>query len=73
MDEVDQDVVRLAIKYGNVVKFRYTKGNDKKVVEYRQLVPDLIDEKLIGGTDPDRDEYRTYRQDRILGRVKLGV
>jgi predicted DNA-binding transcriptional regulator YafY len=56
------------------VTFRYAKG-DGKNIEQRSLVP--ADVKAVNGHatftgyDPDRDDVRAYRTDRIKGQVAV--
>jgi predicted DNA-binding transcriptional regulator YafY len=56
-------------------RFRYAKGNNESVIETRFLVPYNIvsigDHETVMGYDPDRDEPRAYRLDRIKGLVEF--
>ena len=62
-----------AILYGYRVSFRYAKGEDQAIIEPRTLEPTEIvrdgDTVRVIGIDPDRDDYRSYRLDRIKGAV----
>lgn len=70
----NEGLMRLAAVHNMPVAFRYAKG-DGKVIEQRTLVPS--DVKTVGdhvtftGFDPDRDEVRAYRVDRIKGTVSV--
>ena len=72
----NEGIMRLAAVHGQKVQFRYAKGAGT-VIETRTLLPETVFEAkdgalLFGGQDPDRDEYRAYRMDRIKGEVTVG-
>lgn len=70
----NEGLMRLAAVHGKTVTFRYAKG-DGKVIELRTLTPESV--KSVGGHvtftgyDPDRDEPRAYRIDRMKGEVSI--
>ena len=71
----NEGILRLAVVHEQPVTFRYAKG-DGSHIEQRTLRPEgLFNARngalLVGGTDPDRDEYRAYRVDRIKGEVTV--
>ncbi len=71
----DEGVLRLAAVHGRTVTFRYAKGGGS-MIETRTLTPESVftnkrGDLLVGGQDPDRDEYRAYRVDRIKGSVSV--
>lgn len=72
----NEGLMRLAAIHKKIVSFRYAKG-DGQVIEARSLVPS--DVKTVGdhvtftGYDPDRDEIRAYRVDRIKGGAAVTI
>lgn len=71
----NEGVMRLAQIHGKTVEFRYEKGKDKPI-EARVLKPTSITISENGdmsfvGYDPDRDDTRSFRVDRIRGEVKF--
>jgi predicted DNA-binding transcriptional regulator YafY len=70
----NEGVLRLAAIHNKQVVFRYAKG-DGKIIESRTFIPGNISGKgadtRFTGYDPDRDEPRAYRIDRIKGEVRF--
>lgn len=70
----NEGLIRFAIVHRRVVLFRYGKG-DGSHIETRSLIPSSIetigDHETVTGYDPDRDEPRAYRLDRIKGEVNI--
>ena len=69
----NEGILRLAAVHEQRVSFRYAKG-DGAHIEQRTLVPETLFKAndgslLVAGQDPDRNEYRAYRVDRIKGEV----
>lgn len=70
----NEGLLRLAAVHGKTVTFRYAKGSGA-TIETRRLIP--TDVKQVGdhltftGFDPDRDEPRAYRVDRMKGEVSV--
>lgn len=68
----NEGLMRLAAVHKVQVSFRYAKG-DGAMIETRTVVPS--DVKTVGdhvtftGYDPDREQMRAYRLDRIKGVV----
>lgn len=71
---LNESILRLAILHDRSVTFRYAKGSGG-TIETRCLEPSEIKEvkghTIFVGFDPDRDEPRSYRLDRIKGEAKL--
>lgn len=68
-------VLTLAATHGKTVKFGYAKGNGD-YIENRRLIPGKVEVAkngytIVVGHDPDRDDVRAYRVDRIKGQVSL--
>lgn len=71
----EEAIMQVAVDHKKQATFRYAKG-DGGVLELRKLDPEQIFSSrnghvLVGGYDPDRDEYRAYRVDRIKGAICL--
>lgn len=70
----NEGLLRLAAVHGKTVTFRYAKG-DGSTIEQRTLQPSevkTVDGKVLFiGFDPDRDEPRSYRVDRMKGEVSV--
>lgn len=70
----NEGVLRVAAVHDKQVTFRYAKGGGT-VIETRVLKPAEVktvkDHKVVVGFDPDRDEVRSYRLDRIKGDVAV--
>ena len=75
----NEGIMRLAAVHSRTVEFRYSKGSGN-VIETRQLEPNAVnvvnagkdDEHItFSGFDPDRNQPRHYRMDRIKGDVKI--
>lgn len=70
----NEGIARLAAIHKRTITFRYAKG-DGAVIEQRRLNPTSVeqhgDHVLLVGYDPDRDEPRAYRSDRIKGEVEF--
>lgn len=71
----NEGVLRLAAVNSKTVEFSYAKG-DGSVIERRRLQPEKVEEAKDGsvrfvGFDPDRDEPRAYRVDRIKGEIRI--
>jgi WYL domain len=70
--------VALAVDHNRSVRFRYAKG-DGSIIESRLLQPDTVtfhpsaDEPhyRFVGFDPERNDVRAYRSDRIVGDVSV--
>jgi len=71
---VNESLIAVAIEHGLSVEFRYAKG-DGSVIEQRTLQPEYVNSgkagKTVVGFDPDRDDARAYRLDRIKGNVDV--
>ena len=71
---VNEALIAVAIEHGLTIGFRYAKG-DGSIIETRELQPEVIQEgkagKIVVGHDPDRDDVRAYRFDRIKGNVDV--
>lgn len=71
---LNEQLLQVAINNGAGIAFQYAKG-DGAVIETRHLQPVKLDEvrgqKIVTGFDPDRDDIRAYRLDRIKGTVKV--
>ena len=72
---LNEALLRVAAVHKRPVTFRYAKG-DGKVIETRTLIPSdvktVTDHDTFTGYDPDRDDVRAYRTDRIKGQVNVG-
>ena len=70
----NEAVLRLAAAHDRTVEFSYSKG-DGSVIERRRLQPESLREVkghlTFTGFDPDRQDVRAYRLDRISGEVRL--
>lgn len=70
----NEALLRVATVHGLTVSFKYAKGKGD-VIEQRRLQPtDLLakaDHVTFVGNDPDRDDVRAYRTDRIKGLVEI--
>lgn len=71
----NEGLLRLAAVHNKTVTFSYAKG-DGKIIESRRLMPARVDKNKQGaltftGFDPDRDDVRAYRVDRMRGEVKV--
>ncbi len=71
----NEGLLRLAAVNEKTVEFSYAKG-DGNVIERRRLRPEKVEEGKDGsvrfvGYDPDRDEPRAYRVDRIKGEIEI--
>ena len=70
----NEAILRVAATHNRQAVFRYAKG-DGSVIEMRTVTP--RDFKVVGshltftGYDPDRDDSRAYRLDRIKGEVSI--
>lgn len=69
-----ETLLAAAIKFGCTTYFGYAKGNGN-TIEQRKLTPYEIREvpggKIVFGYDPDREDVRAYRLDRIKGGIAL--
>lgn len=70
----NEGLLRLAATHQRTVEFRYAKGSGT-VIETRSLVPQDVrevgDHLTFIGHDPDRDDVRAYRVDRMKGEVTI--
>lgn len=70
----NEGLMRLAAVHGKTVTFRYAKG-EGRIIEQRTLAPTDVKEVaghvVFTGYDPDRDEPRAYRIDRMKGEVTI--
>ncbi len=71
----NEGILRLAAIHDKTVEFRYAKG-DGKIIETRALKPESVTVTKNGhttfvGYDPDREEPRSYRVDRIKGEARF--
>lgn len=70
----NEGLLRLAAVHGKTVTFRYAKG-DGHLIETRTLKPESVSEVkghvIFTGYDPDREEPRAYRVDRMKGEVTV--
>lgn len=75
LENLNHDLIEVAINHQRGIVFAYAKGNRQAVIERRRLLPEGISrtrtgELVVTGVDPDRDgDPRAYRLDRIKGRV----
>jgi hypothetical protein len=71
---LNEQLLQVAINNDLQVSFGYTKG-DGAIIESRHLNPSELREvkghKIVTGFDPDRDDVRAYRLDRIVGKVAI--
>jgi predicted DNA-binding transcriptional regulator YafY len=72
----NEAIIRVAAVHGRRIQFRYAKG-DGEIIETRTVEPKSVvvkngDHMTFNGYDPDRDEIRSYRLDRIKGDVAMG-
>lgn len=71
---LNEQLLQVAINHDAEVGFAYAKGSGA-VIEHRRLTPVKLDEakghKIVTGFDPDRDDIRAYRLDRIKGTVSV--
>lgn len=74
---LNESLIRLAAEHGLEVRFGYSKS-DGSPIETRALIPERVfttrngEAVLVIGHDPYRDDdYRTFRLDRIKGRVSV--
>lgn len=72
----NEGILRVAAVHGKTVTFRYVKENST-VIETRSITPEKVEyidgNVVVTGVDPDREDYRAYRLDRITGEVKIGL
>jgi predicted DNA-binding transcriptional regulator YafY len=70
----NEGLIRLAAIHDKDVTFRYAKG-DGSTIETRTFRPEKVAQfpghVTFLGYDPDRDETRSYRSDRIKGEVTV--
>lgn len=70
----NEGLLRLAAVHGKTVTFRYAKGSGG-IIEQRVLKPSKVQEVdghlSFTGFDPDRDDVRSYRVDRMKGEVSV--
>lgn len=71
----NEGLMRLAAVHGKTVTFRYAKGSGANI-EQRSLHPETVATDAKGvvrfvGIDPDREEVRAYRIDRMKGEVTV--
>lgn len=74
----NEGLLRLAAVHHKPVTFRYAKGKGD-VIEQRSLIPSDVRNVTEGGAvhatftgyDPDREDVRAYRTDRIKGQVAV--
>lgn len=68
----NEGVIRLAAIHGKTVEFRYVKS-ESAAPETRRFVPSGVqgagDKLRFVGRDTDREDYRSFRLDRIRGTV----
>lgn len=71
---VNESLIAVAAEHDLKIEFRYAKG-DGAVIEQRSLVPEYVNDgkagKTVVGFDPDRNDVRAYRLDRIKGNVAV--
>lgn len=71
---VNETLLKVAAQYDLTVEFRYAKGTGG-VIETRRLQPGSFSNHkgntVIVGYDPDREDVRAYRLDRIKGQVSI--
>lgn len=65
-------LLTVAKQHGLTASFRYQKKSSGNI-EARRVVPEefIKDGTIVVGYDPDREEYRTFRLDRIIGAVSV--
>jgi hypothetical protein len=73
-ESLNEQLLQVAIDNDVQVRFNYAKG-DGAIIEARALTPVKLDEakghKIVTGFDPDREDIRAYRLDRIKGTVSV--
>lgn len=71
---LNEQLLQVAINHDAEVEFAYAKGSGQ-VIEHRRVNPSELREvkghKIVVGFDPDRDDVRAYRLDRIKGTVSI--
>ena len=76
-DSLNEDLILVAVAHDRPIRFRYAKGSGA-TIEVRTLKPEKVTEAgadkhaVVQGYDPDRDDFRMYRLDRIKGKVAIG-
>lgn len=76
--DLNADLIGVAIAHKRPIRFRYAKGKDGANIEFRTLNPEKLSQAgtdshtVVQGYDPDRDDFRMYRLDRIKGKVGVG-
>jgi predicted DNA-binding transcriptional regulator YafY len=70
----NEALLRLAAVHHKPVTFRYAKGKGD-TIEQRRLIPSDVksvsNHVTFTGYDPDRENVRAYRTDRIKGQVSV--
>lgn len=69
--DYNRAVFRFAAKHDREVRFRYAKGEKQAQIEERVVTPVSVKNGLVVGLDSDREDYRSYRLDRVLGEVTI--
>lgn len=71
---LNEQLLQVAINNDVEVEFAYAKGSGA-VIEQRRLNPVTLSvakgHQIVTGFDPDRDDIRAYRLDRIKGTVSV--
>ncbi len=76
--DLNSDLIGVAIAHERSIRFRYAKGQSEASIELRTLKPEKLTQAgadkhaVVQGYDPDRDDFRMYRLDRIKGKVSIG-
>jgi predicted DNA-binding transcriptional regulator YafY len=71
------DAIAVAIAHERPVRFSYQKVTGPGgVIETRRLVPESIYQtragnSVVAGDDVDREDYRVFRLDRVVGHVEV--
>lgn len=73
----NQDAIAAAIEYSRTARFSYEKQSGPGgIIERRTLQPSelcytRLGEPFVVGYDPDREDVRAFRLDRIIGHVEV--
>lgn len=69
--DYNRAIFRFAAKHDREVRFRYAKGPKQAQIEERSISPLSVKGNLVVGLDSDREDYRSYRLDRVLGEATI--
>lgn len=54
-----------------IIRLAFAYEHQYRVVDVTRVWTSAAGDQLITGVDPDKAEYRTFRVDRIKGRVRV--